>query len=151
MARPTDYNEKIVDRICHLLATTSKGLHKICEEEGMPCVATVFNWLNNEENKSFLDKYARARNAQAELLADEIIDIADDSSRDDTITENGVIQNSEWINRSRLRVDARKWKASKLYPKKFGDRMELDLPNNIIKVTIQDDGDTTTEDRPDGQ
>lgn len=142
MARPSDYSEETVDRICHLLATTSKGLHKICEGEGMPSVTTVFNWLNNEENKSFLDKYARARNAQAELLADEIIDIADDSRKDTILTENGEIQNSEWINRSRLRVDARKWKASKLYPKKFGDRMELDLPNNIIRVVIQDDGDT---------
>lgn len=152
MGRQSKYSEEVVDHICKRIATSSDGLHKICEDEGMPTVMTVFNWLNKDEYKAFLYKYARAREAQAELLADEIISIADESTRDTLFTEDGKeYSNSEWINRSRLRVDARKWKASKLYPKKFGDRMELDMPNNIIKVVIQDDGDTPSADTQDNQ
>ena len=138
MARPTSFNEKTAERICHRIATSSHGLHRICTEEGMPCVATVFNWLSNKTHKTFLENYARAREAQAELLADEIIDIADDATNDTKRTEDGVeYSNTEWISRSRLRVDARKWKASKLYPKKYGDKIEVDQNNHgDMKLTI---------------
>lgn len=150
MAGVSTYDPEIGDKICERIATSSSGLHTICKEDGMPSVATVFNWLR--DNKSFLDNYTRAKDCQADFMADEILEIADDTSNDTKYTEDGrEYANSEWINRSRLRVDARKWIASKLKPKKYGDKLEVDLPNNIFKVVIQDDGNTTSPAKEDNQ
>lgn len=136
--RPSKYTNEIADKICDKIATTSNGLHVICKDESMPCVATVFNWLNDKSKAYFLDKYARARELQAELLADEIIEIADDTSNDTLTSDEGKeYANSEWINRSRLRVDARKWKASKLAPKKYGDKLDISSEDGLgLTVTF---------------
>lgn len=121
------YTEEIVNKICDQIATTNKGLHAICKMEGMPSYSTIFKWLN-DESKDFKNRYARAKEDQMEYLAEEILLISDDDSNDSDFTEEGKeIQNSEWINRSRLRVDTRKWLMSKLAPKKFGDSSKLDL------------------------
>ena len=86
----------------------------------MPNKATVFRWLRG--NEAFRDQYVRAKEAQAEALADEIVDIADDGHNDWMKRRYGEderwVENGEAIQRSRLRVDARKWVASKLLPKK---------------------------------
>ncbi len=131
MARATDYNKEIVDEICEEIATTNKGIATILsQKEEYPSEKTFFNWLNNDDNKEFLQLYARAKERQAERLASEIIAIADDS-REDTETrydQNGApyeVENKEYTNRSRLRVDTRKWIMSKLLPKKFGDKVDL--------------------------
>jgi hypothetical protein len=89
----------------------------------MPSKTTVFKWLG--ANAVFADQYARAREAQADTLADEITDIADDGSRDYAASEDGrPVVDHDHIARSRLRIDARKWIASKLKPKKYGDKIE---------------------------
>lgn len=89
----------------------------------MPDVSTVCKWLNDFPD--FAKQYARAREAQADALADEILDIADDGTADTIIGEDGVERiNQEVVARSRLRVDARKWYASKLAPKKYGEKIE---------------------------
>ncbi len=68
---------------------------------------------------------SRAREAQAEIRADEIVDIADDASDDLTTDKDGkLVANNEHIQRSRLRVDARKWIAAKLLPKRYGDKLQ---------------------------
>jgi len=119
--RPSKYTEELADEICLLISTTSQGLNTICKGDDMPSTVTVYAWLKN--NKEFLNKYARAREEQADLLADEIIEIAD--NQQDDIIEGKV--NHENINRSRLRVDARKWKASKLAPKKYGEKIQQEI------------------------
>ena len=127
MARPTKYTEELADQICDMISTSSIGLNHICAKLKI-APSSVYLWLS--ENKEFSDKYARAREIQADFLADEIIEIADDSSRDTkTIRKGGEIvevEDTEWTNRSRLRVDARKWKASKLAPKKYGDKIQTE-------------------------
>jgi len=138
MGRPSVYSDELADLICDKIANNSFGVHQICREEGMPSPSTVFKWLS--EKPYFSDKYACARELQAELLADEIIDIADDTSNDTLIHEKTGAEyaNSEWINRSRLKVDARKWKASKLAPKKYGDKLEHSIdPDGVITEIIR--------------
>ena len=137
VGRPTKYSLEIIEELCERIATSIDGLHKICKSDSkFPSFTQVFKWLNDEDKKEFADKYARAREAQAELLADEIIAIADDSSNDTLISDSGnEVQNSEWIARSKLRVDTRKWKASKLAPKKFGDKIDLDVTSAGEKLT----------------
>ena len=95
-------------------------------------MATVFNWLTDNSRPGFLEKYNKAKELQAEYYADELIDIADDTSNDymeKVLISGEVVQvvNSEHIQRSRLRVDTRKWVASKLLPKRYGDKQELDV------------------------
>lgn len=108
MARPTDYCQSTVDAICERIGT-GESLRAICRGDDMPALSTVFRWLSI--HKEFSDQYARAREEQAEALADEITDIAD--------TE-------EDVQRARVRIDARKWVAGKLKPKKYGDKTQLE-------------------------
>lgn len=117
--RPSDYTDHKGLIICSRLAD-GESLRSICRDEGMPDKVTVLRWLSS--NESFRIQYAKARELQAEAYADEIKDIADDSSNDYMEREGAASLNPEAINRSRLRIDARKWIASKLLPKKYGDR-----------------------------
>jgi hypothetical protein len=129
IGRPSAYTQEIADKICEQLATSNLSLRKICEDESVPNISTVLRWL--AVNEAFRDQYALARECQADFLAEEIIEIADDSSGDVmTITKNGEeseVENREFTARSRLRVDARKWVASKLKPKKYGESSKVDL------------------------
>ena len=125
MGRPTDYNDDISQQICEAISTSSFGLKKLCKENPhWPSHQTVYMW--RFRHKEFDDRYARAMEARTELLVDEITDIADDGEND-TITRTDKhgneyeAINQEWVQRSRLRIDARKWVASKLKPKKYGD------------------------------
>jgi len=141
--RPSKYTEEIDDLICTELAD-GRSLRSICaEEEWAPDTRTVMRWLN--VNEAFRQHYARAREQQAELMADELLDIADDGSNDwmerqrrDGSTE--TVPDHEHINRSRLRVDTRKWVASKLLAKKYGDKVAVTDPEGgpaVLKVLIE--------------
>jgi len=83
------------------------------------------------KHPEFLPKYAGAREAQAELMSAEIIEIADETCSDTRIVKKGDLEievaDNEWINRSRLRVDTRKWLMSKLAPKKYGDKIQQEV------------------------
>lgn len=131
MGRPTNYTEEIGALICEKIATSNMGLHRLHKKfpDEIPQPGTIMRWLNDEANTMFREQYARAREEQAEFLAEEMIEIADDSSRDDLEIETKygkeVIENKEWVNRSRLMVDTRKWIASKLKPKKFGEKLDV--------------------------
>lgn len=123
MARPSSFTQAKADLICDLLSD-GLSLRQICCMEDMPERNTVFRWL--EASPAFQRQYARARELQADHYAEEIIEISDDGSRDYNKDEEGnLIVDHDHIQRSRLRVDSRKWAASKLAPKKYGDRMQL--------------------------
>ena len=96
--------------------------------------STFFRWIDDNEELS--KQYARACELRAEALLDEMLDIVDDSSQDKTIDDlDDEIKiektNHEAIQRSRLRYDARKWLISKLHPKKYGDKIEVDQNTNM--------------------
>ncbi len=92
----------------------------------MPACSTVFLWL--QKDPSFSEQYTRAREAQADALADELLEICDDGRNDwmqNADPDNpGWRFNGEHVQRSRLRMDARRWLAAKMLPKKYGDRVE---------------------------
>lgn len=127
--RPSEYDPAVCATICERIVN-GESLRNICRSDDMPVSSTVFVWLQN--NREFAEQYARAREAQADTLADELLDIADDATNDwmerqlrDGSTE--TVPDTEHINRSRLRVDTRKWIAAKLKPKKYGDSSSLSL------------------------
>lgn len=109
MARPTDYSSELTDIICERIAD-GESLRTICLSDDMPNKATVFRWLAKHEE--FSDQYARAREEQGESHADDIVNIAD---------------NEPDVQRAKLMIDARKWTASKLKPKKYGDKITQDV------------------------
>lgn len=134
--RPSEYSEAVADAICLRLAN-AESLRKICLSDDMPCQTTVFKWLRQHEE--FAQQYARAREAQADALFDECLDIADDGSND--YMGEGETYNGDAVQRSRLRIDTRKWMAGKLRPKVYGEKTLLGSdPENPLpegfKVTL---------------
>jgi hypothetical protein len=133
MGRPSEFTQAVADAICELIADGT-SLRKICLADEMPSKATVFKWLG--AYRDFADQYARAREAQADTMADDILDISDDGRNDTYMGEDGIERtDTDVIARSKLRVDARKWLASKMAPKKYGDKLDLNhggQPNNPI-------------------
>jgi len=128
MGRPSGYSPEIAAEICELIATTPRGIDAICSEnDGLPSPRTVHRWLNEEEE--FRQSYLRARERQADLLFDQCLEIADDGSNDTKLVgregEEHEACNSEWISRSKLRVETRMRMAGKLAPKKYGEAVQL--------------------------
>lgn len=128
--RPEIYSNELADKILEQITTSSKSLRTICLGEDMPSVGTVLKWLRT--NKEFLAQYTRAKEEQADLLVEEMIEIADDGTNDTIHTEKGDFENKEWTNRSKLRVETRKWIASKLKSKKYGDKIETANKNTNL-------------------
>jgi hypothetical protein len=118
-SRPT-YSAEIAQIICKRIAK-GESLRAICRDNGMPDESTVRIWAINDHD-GFFPHYARAIELRAERWAEEIVEISDDMSKDQL--PDGSIDH-EHVQRSRLRVDTRKWLLSKLLPKKYGDRVEL--------------------------
>jgi hypothetical protein len=110
------------------MATNSASIVTLCKQNShWPCYQTVYEW--RIKVPSFGDMYLRAKQNQIELLVDQILDISDDSTHDTIIKSNTKgdeyeSANSEWINRSKLRVDSRKWLAAKLAPRIYGEKKE---------------------------
>src|SRR6266436_2878876 len=116
IGRPTKYSLEWAERFCERLAQ-GQSVRQICSQPGQPDKSQVYRWL--DENDDFRDRYARAREEQADKLFREIIEIADDASGDYVTTSDGkTIVDHENIQRSRLRVEARKWAAARLAPKR---------------------------------
>jgi hypothetical protein len=138
VGRPSGYTQELADAICAQLAE-GRSMRTVCNDESMPCMTSVFKWLR--ENPEFAHQYARAKEESADAMAEEMMDIADDGTNDwmevfdkegDSI---GYKLNGEHVQRSRLRIDTRKWLASKLKPKKYSDKVDLNhglQPDNPI-------------------
>lgn len=116
LGRPTDYTKDMADKICEKISG-GLSLRAICAEPGMPARGTVYRWLI--ENADFQDQYARAREKQADYFAEEIIEIADSAEAE-----------SAAVSKAKLQIDARKWAASKIAPKKYGDKQEIDVKSS---------------------
>lgn len=118
MARPSIFTEDLAAEICKRLSS-GQSLRKICSENDMPNISTVMDWL--QRNETFSAQYTRAREAQAETLADQIVDLVDEE--DDPA-------------KARVRMDARKWFASKVAPKKYGDKIAQEVTGNMALTVI---------------
>mgnify|MGYP003350846129 CR=1 FL=1 len=108
MGRPSSYTDEIAERICEELAN-GRHLHAICQDDWAPSERAVYQWL--EKNERFAQTYARARARQQEVFAAQVIEIADTESDPQ---------------RARNRMDARKWYAARVAPRKWGDRVEVE-------------------------
>lgn len=123
MARPSSFSQETADIICERLSL-GESMRSICSDEEMPDQTTVYRWLRSQEE--FRLQYARAREEQADSVFEEMLEIADDGRRDYSVDEDGrEIVDHDHIQRSKLRVETRKWMLGKMAPKKYGDRLQL--------------------------
>jgi hypothetical protein len=117
MGRPSEFSAAIAEEICERISL-GESLRRICEDDHMPAERTVHRWLSqipdcgdpDDWTNDFRQQYARAREVQADTFADKIVDEAFGA------TDAAI---------GRLRMDALKWKASKLAPKKYGDKLAI--------------------------
>lgn len=122
--RPTDYTPELAAHICELVATHTCGLNRLClMYDELPSKFTINLWRHKHHEFSL--QYAKAKLFQADLLAEECLEIADDDSQDVKYDKDGNEScNTEFVARSRLKIDTRKWLASKLLPKQYGAAAE---------------------------
>lgn len=141
--RPSDYTEELADAICERIAD-GESLRAICAKEDMPNKSTVFRWL--AAHNEFATKYAHARDVQADILVDEMTDIADDGSNDWMERRNddgeniGWRENGEALRRSALRISTRQWIAEKLKPKKYGTKVAVGGDKEMDPIQTEDTG-----------
>jgi len=152
IGRPTVYTSELTGIMCERIAC-GESVRAITRDGDMPAMTTFFRWLN--EKKEFREQYAIAKELGAEALFAEIIGIADDGTNDlmAKISKDGEAlgyqTNGEVIARSRLRVDTRKWYLSKVLPKLYGDKQQVEH-TGVIGLTevlsdISDDKDGLPE------
>jgi hypothetical protein len=134
MAAPKGKNdlERIFSEVIELISIKGKSLKDALKEK---MSSQTFYELLADEAKS--KRYARACEERADLIADEVFEIADNK----TLDENGMIVKDDNIKvqRDRLRVDSRKWLLAKLHPKKYGDKIDVEHSGGITLHFDKDD------------
>lgn len=136
--RPLEYTQEMGDYICELVSSTGHGLLKLTKlYPELPDKMTINRWRHRVPE--FRAQYALAKLEQADILAEECLEIADDDSNDTKVNFDGSeICNTEFIARARLRVDTRKWLASKLLPKQYGQHAEEEkgINKTVVEMLI---------------
>ena len=126
--RPSNYTPEIGDEICALI-TEGLSLNKICQMDEYPALKVVYKWLR--DNSEFGNNYARAKQEQADTYADKITDIAIDT-----------LAGKYEPNNARVAIDALKWTASKLKPKTYGDKLDVESGGQPLTFIVTRGGNS---------
>lgn len=133
--RPVKYTKKVFDVLCKRISN-GESLNKITKDKDMPDKETFYRWIRLHEDLS--TQYTLAKQDRADTYADEIVDIADNKGQDKYIDEDGNEKfDNEHINRTRLRIDARKWIASKLHPRNYGEWQKIDISGKQVNYNVK--------------
>ena len=138
---PTTYNRHLAIVICIRIAE-GESLRQILRDEGMPAQSTVYEWLLR--HPEFAENYTRAREEQADTLADEIIAIADEQPEIIAVTDKktgALIEHKldgAFLQWQKNRIEARKWTAMKLKPRKYGDRVAVEGVEGGAAIKTED-------------
>ena len=133
--RPVEYTEEIAEEVCWRLAH-GESLVSICSSEHLPHCATIYRWLIRFP--IFCEMYARAREDQADTNADEILAIADEMPPEYTDEKGRTSLDQTYIMWQKQRIEARKWTAAKLKPRKYGDRVALEGVEGGAAIKTED-------------
>ena len=142
--RPSLYTPELADEICRRLSE-GETLRAICAEEGKPHATTVLEWVR-EDRDGISNRYARARELGFAAIGEEMMRIADEPVQAEKVTvkADGTTETvtMDAVERSRLRVDTRKWLLTKWAPKLFGDRSALEVTGKdgapLVQVYLPD-------------
>ena len=130
------YSVELAAEICTQIAS-GLSLQKVCQQPGMPSVHTIFMWLSDATKSEFSSNYTRARDMRSDKIFEETLDISDRADDDllqvEKLDKDGkptgkvvLGGNHVVVQRHRLMVDTRKWFLSRMDPKRFGDRQQVD-------------------------
>lgn len=123
--KPADHMDAICDWI-----SQGRTLRDYCRQEGAPSYVTVYGWRLNDD--AFAERFARARDIGHDAIAEECLEIADESAFDAIEGEDGTLRaNAEVIQRSKLRVETRLKLLAKWSPKKYGDKLDLNHSGSL--------------------
>ena len=119
----------ICDRI-----SRGESLRSVCRDPEMPHKSTVLRWLR--EMSGLRDQYAAARDDLMQYWASDILEIADDGTLDtmkglNKYGDEVMVPNHANVQRDRLRIDSRKWLLSKLQPRVYGDRLDVEVSGEV--------------------
>ena len=138
VGRPSIFNQDIADQMCEQL-TDGVSLRSICRADDMPAIATVYRWFR--ENPPFREQFELAFMNRADTHREEILEIADNATNDwmekNDPNNAGFVVNGEHIQRSRLRIDARKWVSSKMNPKKYGEKIGIGQAEDLGPIQMK--------------
>ena len=120
--RPAEFTDEIFDTICERMAG-GEWLRKICDQDpNMPSRQTFLRWIEKDSGRQ--EKYARASRSMVDYWAEELLEISQETEKDTIIEPNGRRKcNHEWVANKRLHSDNLKFLMSKIYPKRYGDRL----------------------------
>jgi hypothetical protein len=128
--RPTLWSDMVKKEFCRRLALGRSAV-SVCEDADMPSYNTLYDALSKDEN--FQGEYARAKELRAEAYLEELSEIADDGRNDWMTIKRGneyvEVPNREVLERSKLRVQTRQWIMSKMLPRKYGDKLDVNHGN----------------------
>lgn len=125
MGRPSIKTPELLAAICERLAV-GESVRSICRSEDMPTDYAVFRWLATDV--AFQKQYLQAKEVGCFVLAEQLLEIADDGTNDyaiDPVTGLRRVDHHH-IQRSKLRVDTRKWYLSKIVAKIYGDKTSIE-------------------------
>jgi hypothetical protein len=133
--RPAEFTEEIFEQICERMAG-GEWLRKICDNDPeMPSRQTFLRWIEKDTGRQ--EKYARASRAMVDYWAEELLDIANETEKDTIIDEKGRRKcNHEWVANKRLHADNLKFLMSKIYPKRYGDRLPETVEQKSHEATL---------------
>ncbi len=138
MAYSQERIDEIFTRICEQIKT-GRSLRSVLKDNDMPASETFFKWVDSNESKT--KQYARACEERADAMFEEMLDISDDGTNDFQKVDLGdgvEVEkfNHEHVQRSKLRVDTRKWMLSKMMPKKYGDKIDITSEGEKISSPV---------------
>ncbi|MES2367686.1 MAG: DNA packaging protein [Pseudomonadota bacterium] len=145
IGRPTDYTLELSDKICARLAC-GESMRAISRDDSMPCMTTLFKWLR--EIPAFTQQYEKAKEESADAMAEESLDIADNQVEQPLIVDGlplqidgkpVMVKDAVSVAHAKLRIDTRKWYASKLKAKKYGDRVHTEHSGSIQTTDMSDE------------
>jgi len=138
--RPTLFTKDLADQICERLAD-GESMRSIARDDSMPSCSSIFKWIR--ENIEFSQQYDRAKVESADALVEDMLDIADNEAGQPLLIDGKPLMIDEKpvmtkdgpsVAHARLRVDTRKWAASKLKPKKYGDSLAIGGSGNLPPI-----------------
>lgn len=130
---PTIKTPELLDAIFAGISL-GKSARAMCVEVGIS-QRVLWNWLACDEE--LMRQYQRAKELCVDAYAEEIIEISDEGSRDTYVDEKGrEVVNREVIARAQLRIDARKWYAARLAPRKYGDKIPVTPESGDAKKPV---------------
>lgn len=139
VGRPTTYTPELAAEILASL-TIGESLRTACKPDHLPAISTWYLWMRDQSELS--EQYARAKAEAADAMSEDILDIADDATNDwmaDNYDEGktpGYSFMGEHVQRSKLRIETRRWLMSKLKARKYGDKLDLTTGGDKLPTPI---------------